>query len=138
MSEADFVVMWQLYKDMKKSTGERNTLLLVDMMDSNAGFYMTKEIWDEFKEIFKDYSNFQYEANKTKQKERDESWMFWRYFQHHVKDGFGVVETKQRIADEFGWTFDRVDKAINRKWAKVFAERGKQYEATWKSLQDKS
>ena len=52
VSEADFMVMWQLYKDMKKSTGERNTLLLVDMMDSNAGFYMTKEIWGEFEEIF--------------------------------------------------------------------------------------
>ena len=64
--------------------------------------------------------------------------MFWRYFQHHVKDGLGVGETKQRIADEFGWTFDRVDKVINRKWDKVFAEKSEQYEATWKSLQDKS
>ena len=56
-SQADFEVMWQLYKDMKKSTGERNTLLLVDMMEADEGFYMTKEIWNEFKEIFIDYSN---------------------------------------------------------------------------------
>ena len=42
-SQADFEVMWQLYKDMKKSTGERNTLLLVDMMEADEGFYMTKE-----------------------------------------------------------------------------------------------
>lgn len=90
MSEADFMVMWQLYKDIKKRTKERNTLLLVDMMTADAGFYMTKEIWDEFKEIFRDYSKFQYEANKTKQKERDESWMFWRYFQHHIKGGMGI------------------------------------------------
>ena len=43
-SQADFEVMWQLYKDMKKSTGERNTLVLVDMMEADEGFYMTKEI----------------------------------------------------------------------------------------------
>ena len=56
MSQAEFEVMWQLYKDMKKTTGERNTLLLVDMMEADGGFFMTKEIWKEFKEIFKDYS----------------------------------------------------------------------------------
>lgn len=54
MSQSDFEAMWQLYKHMKKRTGERNTLLLVDMMEANDGFFMTKEIWDEFKEIFKD------------------------------------------------------------------------------------
>lgn len=77
MSQSDFEAMWQLYKHMKKRTGERNTLLLVDMMEANDGFFMTKEIWDEFKEIFKDYSNYQYKANPAKQKERDESWIFW-------------------------------------------------------------
>ena len=86
-SQADFEVMWQLYKDMKKSTGERNTLLLVDMMEADEGFYMTKEIWKEFKEIFQDYSKYQYQANPRQQKERDESWIFWRYFQKHIKGG---------------------------------------------------
>lgn len=57
MSQTESEVMWQLYKDMKKTTGERNTLLLVDMMEAKEGFYMTKEIWDKFKEILKDYSN---------------------------------------------------------------------------------
>ena len=52
MSESDFMVMWQLYKDIKKRTKERNTLLLVDMMTADAGLYMTKE-------IFRDYSKFQ-------------------------------------------------------------------------------
>lgn len=131
MSQSDFEAMWQLYKHMKKRTGERNTLLLVDMMEANEGFYMTKE-------IFKDYSNYQYKANPAKQKERDESWIFWRYFQHHVKGVMGIGEAKQSIADEFGWSFDRVDKVINRKWNKVFAEQSEQYEATWQSLQDKS
>ena len=50
----------------------------------------------------------------------------------------GIGEAKQSIADEFGWSFDRVDKVINRKWNKVFAEQSEQYEATWQSLQDKS
>ena len=57
MSQTESEIMWQLYKDMKKTTGERNTLLLVDMMEAKEGFYMTKEIWDKFKEILKDYSN---------------------------------------------------------------------------------
>ena len=52
MSESDFMVMWQLYKDIKKRTKQRNTLLLVDMMTADAGLYMTKE-------IFRDYSKFQ-------------------------------------------------------------------------------
>ena len=43
-SQADFEVMLRLYKDIKKSTGERNTLLLVDMMEADEGFYMTIEI----------------------------------------------------------------------------------------------
>ena len=47
MSQTESEVMWQLYKDMKKTTGERNTLLLVDMMEAKEGFYMTKEIWDK-------------------------------------------------------------------------------------------
>lgn len=138
MSQSDFEAMWQFYKYTKNKYKERNTLLLVDMMEADGDFYMTKEIWKEFKEILRDYCNYQYEANPKKQKQRDESWMFWRYFQHHIKRGLGIGEAKQRIADEFGWTFDRVDKVINRKWDKVFAEHGEQYEATWQSLQDKS
>ena len=84
-SQADFKVLWQLYKDMKKSTGKRNTLLLVDMMEAQEGLFMTKKIWREFKEIFLEHVKIQYEANPRKQKERDESWIFWRYFQYHVK-----------------------------------------------------
>ena len=138
MSQAEFEVMWQLYKDMKKITGERNTLLLVDMMEADEGFYMTKEIWDEFKEIFKDYSNYQYEANPRKQKKRDESWIFWRYFQHHVKDGLKAGEAKQAITDEFDWTFDRVDQVIKRKWKNNYAKMRENYERDWNSLRDKS
>ena len=136
-SQADFEVMWQLYKDMKKSTGERNTLLLVDMMEADEGFYMTKEIWNEFKEIFIDYSNYQYEAKPRKQKERDESLIFWRYFQHHVKGPMGVGEAKQAIADEFGWSFDRVDKVIKRKWKDTYSKKREYYENAWSSLKDK-
>ena len=91
-SQADFKVLWQLYKDMKKSTGKRNTLLrventllLVDMMKAQEGLFMTKKIWIEFKEIFLEHVKIQYEANPRKQKERDESWIFWRYFQYHLK-----------------------------------------------------
>ena len=84
-SQADFKVLWQLYKDMKKSTGKRNTLLLVDMMEAQEGLFMTKQIWREFKEIFLEHVKIQYEANPRKQKERDESWIFWRYFQYHLK-----------------------------------------------------
>ena len=92
MSKVEFEAMWQLYKDNKKKTGERNTLLLVDMMEANESFYMTKEIWNEFKEIFKDYSHFQYRANKSKQKQRDESWIFWKYFHKHINlEVLGVV-----------------------------------------------
>ena len=35
-----------------RKTGERNTLLLVGMMEADEGFHMTIEIWNEFKEIF--------------------------------------------------------------------------------------
>ena len=45
------------------------------MMDVKAGFYMTKEIWDEDSRKF----YFQYEANLPG------TTMFWT-FQHHVKD----------------------------------------------------
>lgn len=138
MTQRDFQAMWQFYKKIKSATKERNTLLLVDMMEANEGFYMTKEIWSEFKEIFKDYSKYQYDVNPSKQKERDESWMFWRYFQHYIKGGMGTVKAKQAIADEFGWTFDRVDKVINRKWDNEYAENRDSYEASWQSLQDKS
>ena len=137
MSQSDFEAMWEFYKHMKKRTGERNTLLLVDMMEADEGFYMTKEIWNEFKEIFKDYRSYQYKANPAKQKERDESWIFWRYFQHHVKGGMGIVEAKQTIADEFGWTYDRVHKVISRKWKANYAENREQFEANWRSLKDK-
>ena len=84
-SQADFEVLWQLYKDMKKRTGKRNTLLLVDMMEAQEALFMTKKILREFKEIFLEHVKIQYEANPRKQKERDESWIFWRYFQYHLK-----------------------------------------------------
>ena len=138
MSKVEFEAMWQLYKDNKKKTGERNTLLLVDMMEADEGFYMTKEIWNEFKEIFIDYSKFQYGADISKQKERDESWMFWRYFQKHIKEGKGVTQAKQEIADYFNWSFDRVDKVILRKWDEAYAENQDKWVKLFKELQDKS
>ena len=138
MSQVDFQVMWELYKGTKKKTGERKTLLLVDMMEADEGCYMTKEIWNEFKEIFIDYSNFQYGADKSKQKERDESWMFWRYFQKHIKEGKGVTQAKQEIADEFNWSFDRVHQVIQRKWGEAYAENQDKWEKLFKELQDKS
>jgi hypothetical protein len=138
MSKVEFEAMWQLYKDNKKKTGERNTLLLVDMMEANESFYMTKEIWNEFKEIFKDYSHFQYRANKSKQKQRDESWIFWKYFHKHIKEGKGVTQAKQEIADEFNWSFDRVDKVILRKWDEAYAENQDKWVKLFKELQDKS
>ena len=138
MSKVEFEAMWQLYKDNKKKTGERNTLLLVDMMEANESFYMTKEIWNEFKEIFKDYSHFQYRANKSKQKQRDESWIFWKYFHKHIKEGKGVTQAKQEIADYFNWSFDRVDKVILRKWDEAYAENQDKWVKLFKELQDKS
>lgn len=50
----------------------------------------------------------------------------------------GIGEAKQSIADEFGWTFDRVNKVINRKWDNNYAENRELYEANWRSLKDKS
>ena len=85
--------MWWVIKVPRK-TGERNTLLLVGMMEADEGFHMTIEIWNEFKEIFIDYSKLQYGADKSKQKERDESWVFWSYFQKHIKEGRGVGQAK--------------------------------------------
>ena len=77
-----------------RKTGERNTLLLVGMMEAGEGFHMTIEIWNEFKEIFIDYSKLQYGADTSKQKERAESWVFWSYFQKHIKGGRGVGQAK--------------------------------------------
>ena len=81
-------------KSAKKKTGERNTLLLVGMIEADEGFHLTIEIWNEFKERFIAYSKLQYGADKSKQKERDESWVFWSYFQKHIKEGRGVGQAK--------------------------------------------
>ena len=86
-------VLWWVIKVPRK-TGEGNTLLLVGMMEADEGFYMTKEIWNEFKEIFIDYRKLQYGADKSKQKAREESWVFWSYFQKHIKGGRGVGQAK--------------------------------------------
>ena len=129
MSQAEFEVMWQLYKEMQKCTGERNTLLLVDMMNAQEGFYVTKEIWRKFKKIFVAQANYQYDANPSKQKERDESWIFWRYFQYQVKVGMLIGDAKQNIAAEIYWPFGRGHKVIERKWKDTYSKKREHYES---------
>ena len=49
-----------------------------------------------------------------------------------------VGEAKQAIAAEFGWSFDRVHKVIERKWKDTYAKKRVDYESIWSSLKDKS
>ena len=116
MSKADFDVMWQLYKDLKKSSGERNTDLLVDMMEAKEGFHMDKEIWNEFIAIMRDYSKLQYQTSPSKYTAREHSWICYRYNQYRNEQSMAVGEAKQKIADEFGFSFDKVHKVIRDKF----------------------
>ena len=50
----------------------------------------------------------------------------------------GVGEAKQAIATEFGWSLDRVDKVIARKWEDTYSKKREYYENAWSSLKDKS
>lgn len=136
-ASTEFQVIWSLYKEHKKATGERNTHLLADLMEAEGGFYLNKEIWRELIQILREYGNFEYANNKLAHKKREREWIFWRYFQYHNKRGHTSTEAKEMIAKEFNFSFDKVDKVIQRHWDKKLKQDSEKWEKLWKELQDK-
>ena len=108
----EHLVLWNLYKISKKN-GYRNTTLLADMMASDADFFMTKEIWDELISILREFDKFQQNEDKKRTLDTERGWFFWDHYRN-LRDGLGVTESKQSIADCHGVSFDKVDKVIQR------------------------
>ena len=136
MSELDeqkeFAALWELYKIYKKK-GVRNAAMLADIMDSDASFYMTKEIWRELIEILREFDKFQRQEKPTETRAAEESWIFWDHYRN-LRDGLGVTESKQSIAAYYGYSFARVDKVIQRKYVATLEEKQEQFDSAYDDL----
>jgi len=106
----EFLAIWDLYK-ISKRNGNRNAALLADMMASDADFFMTKEIWDELISILREFDKLQRNENKKQTLDTERGWFFWDHYRN-LRDGLGVTESKQSIADYHGVSFDKVHQVI--------------------------
>jgi hypothetical protein len=131
----ELLVLWDLYKISKKN-GYRNAALLADMMASDADFFMTKEIWDELISILREFDKFQDNEDITATKRREEDWFFWHHYKN-LRDGCSKKVSKELIGAQFGVSFDRVDKAIQRKYAKVLKDKEAEFEKLYNELRTK-
>ncbi|PXW70484.1 hypothetical protein C7964_102374 [Loktanella sp. PT4BL] len=131
----EFLALWELYKISKKN-GRKNAAMLADMMASNAEFFMTKEIWQELISILREFDKFQDGENKTTTKRREEGWFFWHHYRN-LRDGYGKTESKELIGAQFGVSFDRVHKVIERKYATVLIDREAEFNQLYNELNSK-
>ena len=136
MSEEDeqkeFFALWELYK-LHKKEGKQNAALLADIMESDANFYMTKEIWRELITILREFDKFQRQENQTATRAAEESWIFWGHYRN-LRDGLGVTASKHSIAAHYGYSFDRVDKVIQRKYDAALEEKQEQFDQLYNEL----
>ena len=134
-ARVEFFALWELYKIGKKN-GSKNAAMLADMMESDAEFFMTEEIWQEFISILREFDKFQDGENKTATKRREEGWFFWNHYKN-LRDGCGKTESKELIGAQFGVSFDRIHKVIERKYATVLIDREAEFDKLYNELQSK-
>lgn len=133
----EFEVWVELYFHAKKSRNFRNTDLLVDLLKSDAPFFLTPEIKRELIEILEEYRKLRDAAvGKNASQTVDESWIFWLHYKNQ-RDGLNGRQSKEQIAEFLQSSFDRIDKVIQRKFLKAKQENELKWAEAYLSLKDK-
>jgi len=127
---AEFNAWEEMYFLGKKGKGKfKNADLLADLLESDAPFFMTPRLRRDLAEIMRDYSELLGQDRDT-----ETEWVCW-YHNQNLRNGSKVGESKLKLAKFYNYSFDKIDKVIQRKYADVKKLDEKRREDVYDSLQ---
>ena len=127
---AEFDAWEEMYFLGKKGQRRiKNADLLADLLESDAPFFMTPRLRRDLAEIMRDYSKLLGQDRDT-----ETEWVCW-YHNQNLRNGSKVGESKLKLAKFYNYSFDKIDKTIQRKYADVKKFNEKRREDVYDSLQ---